>query len=75
MTPDTIVRNAAQQDLTDLADYLAERNLEAATRFSRAVQETFRQLAQLPGLGAPRAFGNPGWRACACGRSRGSGAT
>jgi len=38
-----IIRDAAARDLAEQADYLAERSLDVAVRFSQAVAQTFRQ--------------------------------
>ncbi len=54
-----IIQPAAQRDLADLADYLAERSLKTAVRFSHAVAETLEQLAAMPELGSLREFRNP----------------
>jgi toxin ParE1/3/4 len=54
-----IIQPAAARDMEEQADYLAQRSLDAATRFARAVEETFQQLASMPGMGSPREFRNP----------------
>ena len=59
MSGTIVVQPAAEQDLDEHADYLAESSFETAVRFSRAVAETFQQIASLPMMGSPRRFRNP----------------
>jgi toxin ParE1/3/4 len=54
-----VIQPAAARDLAEQADYLAERSLDAAMRYSHAVAETFRHLAAMPTLGTVREFHNP----------------
>jgi toxin ParE1/3/4 len=54
-----IIQPAAERDLADMADYLAERSLRAAIRFSHAVAETFKQLASMPEMGSLREYSHP----------------
>lgn len=49
-----IVNALADEDLETTADYLAERNLDAALRFLAAATDTFESLAAQPGLGRLR---------------------
>ena len=48
---------AARADVVETVRYLADRDLEAAARFSRAVRATEALILDTPGLGAPRDFG------------------
>ncbi len=58
MTGRILVRPAADRDLDDQAEYLADRqNLEAGLRFYRAAEETFRLLAGQPKLGRIAGYG------------------
>ena len=41
------------------ADYLAQTSLNASDRFLQATQKMFRTLAETPGIGSPRDYGNP----------------
>ena len=59
MDENIIIRDAAARDLAEQADYLAERSLDVAVRFSQAVAQTFRQLASMPEMGSPRPLRNP----------------
>lgn len=59
MTPPVIRREEARQDLLDHYVYIGRDNLDAADRFLAAAEAAFEQLAQMPGLGAPRRFRNP----------------
>lgn len=42
------------RDLSDLATYIAEGDLEAAERFLVAAEETFKLLGEMPGIGKVR---------------------
>lgn len=46
-------------DLIELATYIAEDNLDASDRFLAAVEETFKQLGKMPGMGKLIQFSNP----------------
>jgi toxin ParE1/3/4 len=61
-----IIRAPAARDLEERADYLAERTLDASLRFSEAVADAFRQLAGMPGIGAPQEFKNSSLRGIRC---------
>ena len=54
-----ILHPRAAQDLEAQADFIARDSLAAAIRFAQAVQEAFRQLAQMPQMGRERRFPNP----------------
>jgi toxin ParE1/3/4 len=54
-----IKRPAALQDLQDLAVFIGQRNPRAAQRFLDAAEETFQQLADMPGMGSPTAVADP----------------
>ena len=49
----------ARLDLLQYFVYIGERNLDAAERFLQAAEEAFTKLADMPGMGAERDFGNP----------------
>jgi toxin ParE1/3/4 len=51
-----IRRDAALDDLIDLAYYIALDNLEAAYRFLDKVEESFRDLERMPLMGSTREF-------------------
>lgn len=46
------------RDLIELATYIAEDNLDASDRFLAAAEETFKQLAKMPGMGKLSQFSN-----------------
>ncbi len=49
---------AAIADVMDIADYLAEKaSLNTSDSFLAAAKATYRQLAFMPGMGAPRDYG------------------
>ena len=56
-----VVRSAlARADVLDHASYIAENaGLDAADRFLQAIEHAYAQLAQLPGMGSPRDYGDP----------------
>lgn len=47
------------RDLIQIATYLAQDNLDASDRFLGAVEETFKQLAQMPQIGKLSDFSHP----------------
>lgn len=49
-----IFQPAAEADLDEIADYIAEDNIKAAVRFYDAAFEACRRLAEMPGMGAAR---------------------
>jgi toxin ParE1/3/4 len=48
------VRPRADTEIDALADYIANDSLGAAMRFLDAMQKTFDQVADQPGIGSPR---------------------
>lgn len=50
---------AADRDLDEHAEFLAEESPRLALRFLAAAAVTFRRLAGMPGIGSPRQFQNP----------------
>jgi plasmid stabilization system protein ParE len=46
---------SAQQDVDRITDFIAEDNVEAALPVHDALEEAFRHLAEMPGLGHTRA--------------------
>jgi toxin ParE1/3/4 len=46
--------------LIDCFVYIARDSEESATRFLRAAEETFLDLAGMPGMGVPTSFGDSG---------------
>jgi toxin ParE1/3/4 len=51
---DLRIRRSAKADLAEIVDYLAERNLSAATRFVESAHHEFEFIRQYPGAGAIR---------------------
>jgi toxin ParE1/3/4 len=49
----------AKRDLVEISVYIGRDSLEAARRFRQAAQETFRQIAAMPGIGQPCPTENP----------------
>lgn len=47
------------QDLIEIADYIAEGNLDVSDRFLAAAEKTFQQLGEMPGMGRIRNSPNP----------------
>ena len=54
-----VVHSAARSDVIDIAYFIAEDSLAAADRFVEAVHMAYKRLADLPGIGAIREYGNP----------------
>ena len=54
-----LVHDEARFDAIDIAYYIADDSLEAAERFAEAVDAAYKQLADMPGVGAPRDYNNP----------------
>lgn len=59
MSSEIIVHEEARFDVIDIAFAIAEDNLEAADRFAEAIAAAYDRLAETPGIGAARDFGNP----------------
>src|SRR5262245_19636141 len=53
------ITEAAEQDVANQVDYLAERNADAARRYAWAVRETFEFVERIPGAGSLREYNNP----------------
>ena len=51
-----IRRPAVNRDLIDCFVYIGEDNEESAMRFLRSAEETFRELARMPGMGTVTSF-------------------
>jgi plasmid stabilization system protein ParE len=51
MDTDWDVRPRARQDIDEIADSIAQDNRAAGRRFYTAAQQSFRQLADMPGMG------------------------
>ena len=49
----------AEDDVTERAAYVARENPAAAQAFLDAVERAFTRLADMPGIGSPRAFQHP----------------
>jgi toxin ParE1/3/4 len=49
----------AKRDLLETYVYLGERNMDAAERFLRAVDEDLKRLSQMPNIGARRESDDP----------------
>jgi toxin ParE1/3/4 len=54
-----IIRQPVVVDMEGIADYLAERSLDAADRFLDACRADFQRLVDMPGIGRLREFENP----------------
>lgn len=49
---------AAIQDVIGAADYIAQyASLNTSDKFLQAVKDTYRQIADMPGIGSPRDYG------------------
>ena len=59
MTPQIIVRPRADWDVDEQVEHIEASNPAAARRFLAAVQDSFRRLADMPGLGSLCEFTNP----------------
>jgi toxin ParE1/3/4 len=46
-------------DLIELADYIAEDNIDVSDRFLAAAEKAFQQLGKMPGIGKLCNFSNP----------------
>jgi len=53
------VRDEADQDVAEIADYYASHSLDLGIRFLHAVRRGYEDLLFMPGMGAPRQFSNP----------------
>ncbi|HWE93329.1 MAG TPA: type II toxin-antitoxin system RelE/ParE family toxin [Tepidisphaeraceae bacterium] len=53
------IREQADEEIDDIAQYIAARNLEAGRRFYDAIQSDLEKLAAMPGMGAARIVKNP----------------
>lgn len=51
-----IVSEDADKDLDEQFDYIAQDNIDAALQLYDAAQETFKILAQIPGMGSERHY-------------------
>jgi len=68
-----VQRIAARRDFIIHYAYLAERaGFETARRFRQAVESTYTELAEMPGLGSPGKVSKVSTRKSACGWSAGS---
>ena len=59
MTPRLIIRPPVVVDMEQIADYLAERSINAADRFLDACHAEFDRLAAMPLMGGLRGFADP----------------
>jgi toxin ParE1/3/4 len=60
MSRQIIRHEQAKQDIIEAAYYIAEHgSLDASDRFLEAAEDTFRQLATMPGMGLMREVRNP----------------
>ena len=58
--PRLIVRDDANQDLVEIADYYAAAaNVDVSIRFLYALRTEFESILKHPGIGKPREFPNP----------------
>jgi toxin ParE1/3/4 len=53
------VRPRARRDIDEIADFIAQDSVAVGRRFYDAAQDSFRQLAAMPGMGRLRQFRNP----------------
>ena len=53
-----VVHDQARFDVIDIAYYIAEDSLDAADRFVEAVDAAYWRLAEMPGIGSAREYGN-----------------
>ena len=60
--PRIVVRLQADDEIDDIARYIAARNLDAGKRFYDAVQGDMDRLAEFPGIGALRKIKNKNLR-------------
>ena len=60
-------RPSALEELVDLADHIALDNIEAASRFLKAAEESFRDLERMPLMGSAREYRNRSSQAFECG--------
>ncbi len=60
------IREAAKRDLRDFVDFIAEENPQAAIRFLKAAERTFKLLVKLPAIGASYAAVTPALRKIRC---------
>lgn len=56
--PPILLRDQADHEIDEIAEYIASRNLDAGKGFYDAVQADFERLAQFPGIGAIRQVRN-----------------
>jgi len=59
LNPRVVVDPAADRDLDDSRDYIAQDNPEVALRFLSAAGQAFEELARMPRMGSPKEFRNP----------------
>ncbi len=52
------IHDEARYDVIEIAYYIAEDSLEASDRFVEAVDSAYVRLAEMPGIGVIRDFGN-----------------
>jgi toxin ParE1/3/4 len=54
-----VLQPAAQRDLEEITDFLDQRSLQVAIRFTFKASETFDKLLSMPGLGSLLEIPNP----------------
>ena len=60
MSLEVIETPEAVNDVIEAADYIAARSsLNASDKFLESVKSTYRQIADMPGMGVARDFGQP----------------
>jgi toxin ParE1/3/4 len=57
--PRLLVHDEADADVDEIADHLAQDNLDVAIRFLHTVRQSYEKLLFMPGMGALRSFPNP----------------
>jgi toxin ParE1/3/4 len=71
MTPDIVRTPQAQQEIDDIAYFLAGRSEEAGFRFLEAVEKTLGLVAGMPGIGTPYQSPDPRLQGIRCFRISG----
>ncbi len=59
MSARVVIRPKARADIDETAEYIARENAGAGIRFLTAIEETFKQLVDTPGLGRVRMYLDP----------------
>src|SRR2546421_3747197 len=57
--PRLLIHDRADADIDEIAEHIAQDNIDAAIRFLRTVRESYDKLLFMPGMGALRSFPSP----------------